>query len=106
MLDHPHDAKQLRRAQALVWLNDGRPVLHVAEPLRVAPRTAYNWARAFRERADPDPLARLRDAPRRGWPPTALGIIDPLLDAVIEDDPRGHGYSPAPSARRRTIALG
>jgi transposase len=92
LLDHPHDAKQLRRAQALVWLHEGRPVLRVAELLRVEPRTVYNWAYAFRQRTDLDPLARLRDAPRSGRPPTALGIIDPLIDAVIEGDPCDYGY--------------
>jgi transposase len=92
LLDHPHDAKQLRRAQALVWLHEGQPVLRVAELLRVEPRTVYNWGRAFRERTDLDLLARLLDAPRSGRPPTALGIIDPLLDAAIEDDPRIYGY--------------
>jgi transposase len=92
LLGHPHDAKQLRRAQALLWLHEGQPVLRVAELLCVEPRTVYNWAYAFRERTDLDPLARLPDAPRSGRPPTALGIIDPLIDAVIDDDPRDYGY--------------
>jgi transposase len=92
LLDDPHDAKQVRRAQALVWLHEGQPVLRVAELLHVEPRTVYNWAYAFRERTDMDPLARLLDAPRSGRPPTALGIIDPLIDAVIADDPRSYGY--------------
>src|SRR5262245_18519632 len=92
LFDHPPDAKQLRRAQALVWLHEGQPVRRVAELLRVEPRTVYNWARAFRERTGLDPRARLLDVSRSGRPPTALGIIDPLIDAVIEDDPRLHGY--------------
>jgi transposase len=92
LMDHPRDAKQLRRAQALLWLHDGQPVLRVAELLRVEPRTVYNWAHAFRGRADLDPLARLLDAPRSGRPPTALGVIDPLIDAVIDHDPRAYGY--------------
>jgi transposase len=92
LLGPPHDAKQLRRAQALVWLHEGQPVLHVAELLGVEPRTVYNWTYAFRLRTDLDPLARLLGAPRSGRPPTALGIIDPLLDAVIDDDPRDYGY--------------
>src|SRR5262245_41338871 len=94
LLDHPHDAKQFRRAQALLWLHEGQPVLRVAELLLVEPRTVYNWVYAFRERADLDPPARLLDASRSGRPPTALGIIDPLIDAVIEDDPRTYGYRP------------
>lgn len=92
LLGHPSDAKQLRRAQALLWLHEGQPVLRVAELLRVEPRTVYNWAYAFRERIDLDPPARLLDAPRSGRPPTALGVIDPLIDAVIEGDPRAYGY--------------
>jgi transposase len=92
LLDHPHDAEQLRRAQALVWLHEGQPVLHVAELLGVEARTVYNWAYAFRQRTDLDPRARLLDAPRSGRPPTALGIIDPLIDAVIDDGPRDYGY--------------
>ena len=92
LLDHPHDAKQFRRAQALLWLHEGQSVLRVAELLRVQPRTIYNWAYAFRERTDLGPPARLLDAPRSGRPPTALGIIDPLIDAVIDDDPRDYGY--------------
>src|SRR5262245_2091734 len=92
LLDHPHDAKQLRRAQALLWLHEGQPVLRVAELLHVEPRTVYNWSYPFRARTDLDVLARLLDVPRRGRPPTARGIIDPLLDAVIDDDPRLYGY--------------
>jgi transposase len=92
LLDHPQDAKQLRRAQALVWLHEGRPVPRVAELLRVGPRTVYNWVYAFRRRTDLGPVARLRDAPRSGRPPTAAGIIDPLIDAVIDADPRDWGY--------------
>jgi len=92
LLDRPLDARQLRRAQALVWLHEGRPVSHVAELLRVEARTVYNWVYAFQGRTDLDPVARLLDAPRSGRPPTALGVIDPLIDAVVEDDPRDYGY--------------
>jgi transposase len=92
LLDHPRDAKQLRRAQALLWLHEGQPVLRVAELLRVEPRTIYNWVESFRGRTDLGVADRLLEAPRSGRPATALGIIDPLIDAVIDDDPRDHGY--------------
>lgn len=39
-----------------------------------------------------DLLARLSDGQRSGWPCTAQQIIDPLIDAVIEQDPRQFGY--------------
>jgi transposase len=88
----PRDARQLRRAQALLWLQDGQPVRRVAELLQVQPRTIYNWARAFRQRAEAPPAERLLDAPRSGRPPTASGVIEPLIDAVIDRDPRDFGY--------------
>src|SRR5262249_52339639 len=92
LLDHTHDATQLRRAQGLLWLHGGRSVTAVGGRLRVSRPTPYNWGEAFRGRPDLDLADRLLDAPRSGRPATALGIIDPLIDAVIEDDPREYGY--------------
>jgi transposase len=40
----------------------------------------------------PDLYECLADRPRSGRPATAQGIIDPLLEAVIDDDPRDWGY--------------
>jgi transposase len=92
LLDQTPDATQLRRAQGLLWLDDGQPVTAVADLLLVSRQTVYNWVEAFRDRTDLDVAGRLLDAPRSGRPATALGIIDPLIDAVIDDDPRGYGY--------------
>jgi transposase len=36
--------------------------------------------------------SRLADAPRQGRPPSALGIVDPLIAEVIDIDPRELGY--------------
>ena len=76
----------------MLWLHEGQPAARVAGLLRVSRQTAYNWAQAFRDRTDLDLPDRLLDAPRSGRPATALGVIDPLIDAVIDDDPRDHGY--------------
>jgi transposase len=85
-------AKPWCRAQALLWLAEGESVEHVAELLDVSRQTVYNWADRFRTREGLDLSARLRDAPRSGRPPTALGIIDPLIAEVIDKDPREWGY--------------
>jgi len=94
LLDYTRDATQLRRAQALLWLHEGQPAIQVADLLHVSRQTVYNWLQAFRERTDLDLPDRLLDAPRSGRPATALGIIDPLIDAVIDADPRDYGYRP------------
>jgi transposase len=84
--------KELLRAQALLWLDEGDAVEEVAQRLLVSRQTVYNWVLRFQLRSDQDLLARLQDAHREGRPPTALGIIDPLVAEVIDTDPRLYGY--------------
>lgn len=80
------------RAQALLWLDRGDPIGEVAAHLHVSRQTIYNWGERFQQRDDLEVGARLRDGERSGRPPSALGIIDPIIDAVIDQDPRHFGY--------------
>lgn len=86
------DARILRRTLALLWLNEGESVSDIAERLRVSQRSIYNWLNRFLERTDSPLEERLSDAERSGRPGTVQGIIDPLIDAVIDTDPRALGY--------------
>lgn len=86
------DARQLKRAQALLWLTDGVNVEEVAQRLRVSRQTIYNWVERFDARTDLPLEQRLADGARNGRPPTALEIIDPLIDEVIDRDPREFDY--------------
>jgi len=85
-------AKELRRAQALLWLNAGESVEAIAQRLGVGRRTVYYWVERVAGTEKSELSRRLADAPRSGRPPTAQGIIDPLIDEVIEADPRELGY--------------
>lgn len=70
----------------------GRELDAIALRLLVSRQSVYNWFERFQER-DSLPLAtRLADAERSGRARTAHGIIDPLIDAVIDTDPRELGY--------------
>jgi transposase len=89
---HTPSAKERCRAQAVLWLAEGEAVEQVAELLHVSRQTIYNWAERFQERRGLDLHSRLVDAPRHGRPPSALGIIDPLIAEVIDNDPRDLGY--------------
>jgi transposase len=89
---HTPSAKERSRAQALLWLDDGAGAEEIAELLGVTRQTVYNWAERFQERDGLDLRDRLLDAPRAGRPPTALGIIDPLIAELIDRDPRDFGY--------------
>src|SRR5262245_38781203 len=88
LLSYGSLAKEYCRVQALLWLAAGEPVDRSARVLSVGRRTVYSWAERFEARRGLDLLARLADGPRSGRPPTAVGIIDPLLAAVIDQDPR------------------
>ena len=92
LLRTPPDARALKRVQALLWLNDGESVEAVAERLRITRQTVYNWGMRFQTRADLTLALRVADAARCGRPRTALEIIDPLLEQVLETDPRELGY--------------
>ena len=86
------DVRVVSRARALLWLDMGDDVDEVAERSSVVRQTIYYWVTNFRLRVGADILSRLSDAPRSGRPRTALGIIDPLIDAVIDTDPQQFGY--------------
>jgi transposase len=90
---HTEDAKVFCRANALLWLDDGESAEEVAERLRVSRQTVYNWATRFQRRGELDISARVADGPRRGRPRTAHGIIDPLIEEALDQNPEDFGYN-------------
>lgn len=92
LLTASKDVRQLKRAQAILWLYESDSVEEVAQRLRVSRQTVYNWVARFEARGDVSIELRVADALRSGRPRTALGIIDSLIDAVIDLDPRQFGY--------------
>ena len=89
---HPTDVHRLRRAQALLWLDEGERVREVAARLRVTRQVVYKWVAHFRMRSTLDMAARLAPSKRSGRPRTVSGVIDPLILEVIDGDPRELGY--------------
>jgi transposase len=87
-----HDARLLRRAQALLWLNDGEAVEEIAEQLLVTRQTVYRWVKRFQQRHDLDLESRLGEGARGGRPRTVRGLIEPLIAQALEKDPRALGY--------------
>lgn len=93
LLTRHADSRLYQRALALLLLDDGQTVDEIATSLRVSRQSVYNWALRFQQRDPLSVLARLADAERGGRPVTVKGIIDPLIDAVIDSDPRHYGYN-------------
>ena len=92
LVNGPWDVRLVRRAYGLLWLNDGERVATVAARLGLSRQTIYAWVDRFQARADQTLEARLADALRSGRPCTVAGVIDPLIEGVIEIDPRELGY--------------
>lgn len=89
---HTDDAHILRRTLALLWLDEGEEVQEVATYLHVSRQSVYNWVTRFQIRDDFPLCSRVADGARSGRPCSACGIIDPLIEEVIEQDPRERGY--------------
>jgi transposase len=87
-----HDARTIQRAYGLLWLDEGEAVQDIAVRLGVSRQTVYNWVERFSARKGRALEARLADAERSGRPCTVQGIIDPLIEAVIDVDPHEFGY--------------
>jgi len=89
------DARILRRAQALLWVEKGESPEAVGKRLGVSPRTIYYWHARFQPRRGLDLRTRLADGTRSGRPRTAWEISDPFLEAVLDQAPRTLGYRAA-----------
>jgi len=86
------DAKELRRAQALLDLDRGEKAEVVAECQGVGRSTVYDWAHRFQQRRDEPVIERIRDRARSGRPPHKRQKAKELILSVINTDPREFGY--------------
>ncbi|HXG93101.1 MAG TPA: helix-turn-helix domain-containing protein [Blastocatellia bacterium] len=87
------DSRLYQRSLSLILLDDGQSVEEVASALSVSRQSIYNWVWRFHQRSELALVERLADAERDGRPKTVKAIIDPLIDAVIDSDPRDYGYN-------------
>jgi transposase len=88
---HTTKAHRLRRAQALLWLDEGETVPEVAARLRVTRQAVYKWVAPFRRYSTHDMAAHLAPGKRPGRPRPGHGVIEPRILAVIDRDPRELG---------------
>ncbi len=84
---------EVRRAQALLWLDAGHSPQTVAKRLHVSRQTVYNWIASFQRRTQhTDIRMRLADRPRSGRPRTLPKTLDPLLVTIVRRPPCEVGY--------------
>ena len=87
----PENARQLKRAQALLWVADGELVREVAQRLRVTRQSIYNWIARIQHRTGGS-ASRGLDAPRSGRPPDKSKSVAQVIPDLLGTDPQQHGY--------------
>jgi len=76
----------VRRAQPVLWSEDGMPIRDVARRLKVTPPAVTNWRKRFRESR----IAGLHDALKPGRPRTHDGErVAQLLNTALQRKPEG-----------------
>ena len=86
------DAQPLRRAQALLWWDEGESVAEIADRLRLSRQVIYTWITQFHARQGVAIAARGASGARRGRPRPLQGRMELLIAAVLMRDPRDLGY--------------
>jgi transposase len=86
------EATALRRTQALLWLDGGESIQQIADRLRISRQAVYKWLAHFQARQACALQTRVAPGAHSGRPRTVHGVIEPLIDAVIDRKPRAWGY--------------
>lgn len=86
------DARQYRRLLAVLEVDGGEAVAHVARRLGVSRQSVHHWMRACQGEDDPHVLA---DGPRSGRPSTWDDSLRTLLRQWLAQSPEEHGYCSA-----------
>ncbi len=85
-------AREVRRAQALLWLADGETVESIAVRLGVSRQTIYNWAQRYEARHTQPVHQRVQDRPHTGRRPRLLQKTMQQVDRLLARSPRRYGY--------------
>jgi transposase len=88
---HSTDARQTRRALALLDLDAGETPVEVAQRYRVSRSTVYAWAARWSDTKQARD-ERLQDAPRPGRPPQTREAVEEALAGLMPTPPTEHGY--------------
>lgn len=86
------NARQVRRAQALVWLHQNETVQAVAMRLRLSRQTIYDIVRRYQTRSHLRVTERIQDQPHTGRPATQRQRTQQIIEALLTQPPAHFGY--------------
>ena len=86
------EARPVRRAQALLWLDAGNSFGVVARRLGVSRRTVHRWRVRYEDGTMESVAERVQERARRGCPPRKRQRARKVIERVWPRDPRRYGY--------------
>jgi transposase len=84
--------REVRRAQALLWLDQGETVQHVAERLGVSRQALYDVIGRYQSRRVEPIGLRIRDRPHPGRPATKRERVTQAVQELLAHPPQDYGY--------------
>src|SRR5712692_6118319 len=89
---HAADGRTVRRAQALLWLDQGEPAQVVAERLNVSRQMLYEVVERYESRLHLSVLERVQDSPHPGRPATKRDLAADEIECLLAQPPAAYGY--------------
>lgn len=86
------DARVVRRAQGLLWLDQGEHPIVVAQRLGVTWESVYAWVRRLKHQGAPSLVEKLMEQPRSGRPREKRHPVRELVRQVMDIPPSQYGY--------------
>jgi len=84
--------REVRRAQALLWLDNGESVQAVAQRLQVSRQMLYDLLVRYDARSEQSILTRIQDEAHAGRPATKRLLVLDALEALLATSPTAYGY--------------
>jgi transposase len=86
------DARMVRRAQGLLWLDQGEHPIAVAQRLGVTRESVYAWVRRLKHQGVRQLAEKLMEQPRSGRPREKRQAVQELVQQVMDIQPVQYGY--------------
>lgn len=86
------DARQVRRAQVLLWLDAQVNIQEVAKRIGYTRQAIYAIVQRYRDRQQRPVVERLRDQPRAGRPATKREQTQAVIQTLLDQPPARYHY--------------
>jgi transposase len=86
------EARLVRRAQGLLWLEQGEHPIAGAQRLGVTRESVYAWVRRLKHQGTGPLAQKLMEQPRSGRPRGKRQAVEELVRQVMDTHPTQYGY--------------